>query len=406
MKALLLTREYPPYVYGGAGVHVAQLARALAQQIDVEVRCFGDQASGPANPCVIGIPFDDPAFAGNTAPARDALKAVLAGARMVARRVTADVVHCHTWYTHWAGLLAQRAYGRPLVLTVHSLEPLRPWKREQLGAGYDLSSWLERTAIEAADAVIAVSASARRDVLRLFDVAPDRVVAIPNGIDATVWRRTPNAALLARYGIDPARRYVLFLGRISRQKGIDLFLRAARALPADVQVVLCAASPDTPDLEREVAEVLRALQAARPAAWIREMVPTAAAVALFSGAAVFCCPSVYEPFGLINLEAMACETPVVATAVGGIPDVVRDGESGLLVPVTVRQDGTAADPDGVVAGLAAAMTRLLADPARARAMGRAGRRRAVREFGWDRTAALVLEVYDAARRRAAGKEVA
>ncbi len=404
MKALLLTREYPPYVYGGAGVHVAQLARALARRIEVEVRCFGDQASGPANPHVIGTPFDDPVFAGHTGPARDALRAVVASARMVARPVHSDVVHCHTWYTHWAGLVAQRAYGRPLVLTVHSLEPLRPWKREQLGAGYDLSLWLERTAIESADAVIAVSASARRDVLRLFATAPDRVRAIPNGIDTVAWCRAPNGALLARHGVDPRRRYVLFLGRVSRQKGIDLFLRAAATLPRDVQVVLCAAAPDTPGLEREVAAAVRALQAERPVVWIREMVPHEVAVALFSGAAVFCCPSVYEPFGLINLEAMACETPVVATAVGGIPDVVRDGETGILVPLTVRDDGTPADPAGVAEALAAALTRLLADEPGRTAMGRRGRDCAVREFGWDRTAARVLEVYAAVTRRAEDKE--
>ncbi|MDH3495189.1 MAG: glycogen synthase [Gemmatimonadota bacterium] len=406
MKALLLTREFPPYVYGGAGVHVAQLARALAERIEVEVRCFGDQESGPANPHVIGTPFDDPVFAGSTHPARDALRAVVASARMVARPVNGDVVHCHTWYTHWAGLVAQRAYRRPLVLTVHSLEPLRPWKREQLGPGYDLSLWLERTALESADAVIAVSASARRDVLRLFAVAPERVWAIPNGIDTAAWHRAPNAALLARYGVDPTRRYVLFLGRVSRQKGIDLFLRAAAALPRDAQVVLCATSPDTPGLEREVTAQMRVLQAERPVVWIREMVPHDVAVALFSGAAAFCCPSVYEPFGLINLEAMACETPVVATAVGGIPDVVRDGETGILVPVTVRDDGTPTDPAGVAASLAGAMTRLLADEPGRTAMGRRGRERAVREFGWDRTAARVLEVYDAVTGRAGDKEEA
>jgi starch synthase len=399
VRVLLLTREYPPHVYGGAGVHVEHLARDLARHAQVEVRCLGDQDAGSTNPRVKGYPFDDALLAGNASPAREALAAVLAGVKFVADPLDADLVHCHTWYAHWGGILARTAFGLPLVVTVHSLEPRRPWKRERLGGGYELSSWLERTALEMADAVIVVSESDRRDVTTLFRVPTERVHVIPNGIDADAWRRAPDAEALRRRGVDPTIPYVLFLGRITRQKGIGHFLRASARLPDGVQVVLCAASPDTTALEREVETAVESLRERRRVVWIREMVSHPIAVALYSGAAVFCCPSVYEPFGLINLEAMACETPVVATAVGGIPDVVVDGETGVLIPFDARPDGEPVDPERLADDLGAALTRVVGDADLARAMGRRGRERAVRRFGWDRMARRVLEVYGAVLER-------
>ncbi len=390
----MLTREYPPHVYGGAGVHVEHLAREVARHAEVEVRCFGDQDSGPGNPRVRGYRFGDDETVAVDAPARDALRAAVAGIHAVSDPIEADVVHCHTWYTHWGGMLARLGFGLPLVVTVHSLEPRRPWKREQLGGGYDLSTWIERNAIEHADAVIAVSSQDREDVLRLYDVREDRVAVVPNGVDASVYRRAPDPAALAARGVDPAVPYVLFLGRVTRQKGIAHFLRACARLPAGVQVVLCASSPDTPEIEAETARAVEALGRRRRVVWIREMVPREVAIALYSGAAVFCCPSVYEPFGIINLEAMACETPVVATAVGGIRDVVADGETGFLVdPRSSRTDGEPDDPERLAEALAAALARLLRDEELRRGMGHRGRDRAVREFGWDRVAERVLEVY-------------
>ena len=315
---------------------------------------------------------------------------------MVADPVEADVVHVHTWYTHLAGLLARLAYGIPLVLTVHSLEPLRPWKREQLGGGYDVSSWIERTAIESADAVIAVSEGTRADVLRLFDVDESRVHVIYNGIDPDFYRPDPATDALERYGVDPERPYVLFVGRITRQKGIIHLVRAIRHLDPGIGVVLCAGQPDTPEIGREMEEGVRAAQAARDnVVWIGEMVSRTDVRQLYSHAAVFCCPSVYEPFGIINLEAAACETPVVASAVGGIPEVVVDGETGLLVPVELRLDDpmSPVDPDRFERGLAAGINALMADPGARDAMGRAGRKRAVDHFGWTAIARQTADLY-------------
>jgi starch synthase len=398
MKTLLLTNEYPPNVYGGAGMHVTELSRQLRKLISVEVRTFGDQREEAPGWRVQGYPAPNEQRSGDERlrPAWDAFGRCLA---MAADPSDADLVHCHTWYTHLGGLLVQHASSVPLVITVHSLEPLRPWKREQLGGGYDLSSWVERTALESADAVIAVSKGTRDDVLSHFAVKPERVHVIHNGIDAEFFGSDPGTDALKRHGVDAARPYVLFVGRITRQKGIVHLVRAISRLDPQIGVVLAAGQPDTPELAAEVAAGVTAAQHERPnVVWIPEMLSREEIRQLYSHAAIFVCPSVYEPFGITNLEAMACERPVVATAVGGIPEVVVDGETGVLVPVEFATDDamTPADPDRLAADLAAAINALMADPARRDAMGEAGRRRAVERFAWsaiaDRTAALYGEL--------------
>ena len=398
-KATLLTNEYPPHVYGGAGVHVEYLSRALAKRIAVEVRCFGDQRVDQPNLTVRGYPAwaaaresTDPRFGG----ALDAFHRSLA---MAKDTIDGGVVHCHTWYTDMGGLLAGKLWGVPYVLSIHSLEPLRPWKVEQLGNAYHLSSWMERTAIEAADAVIAVSKETRDDVLRLFEIEPARVHVIHNGIDPEEYRPSGATDALLRHGIDPARPYVLFVGRITRQKGIIHLVDAIPALDPGLQVVLAAGAPDTPEIGREMAARVAEVSAGRPRViWIREMLPRAEVIQLYEHAAVFCCPSVYEPFGIINLEAMACETAVVASRVGGIPEVVVPEETGLLVDLALRP-GTyePADPAAFSAALAAAINRLAADPDLRARMGRAGRRRVLEHFSWDAIAETTLELYRSLR---------
>ncbi len=395
MRALILTNEFPPEIYGGAGVHVAELTRHLRELIELDVRTFGSRTEEEPGWRVHGYP---PAhdLAGADARLTPMLAALSRDLAMVADPIEADVVHVHTWYTHFAGILARLAHGLPLVLTVHSLEPLRPWKREQLGGGYDVSAWVERTAIESADAVVAVSQGTRADVLRLFDVAPERVHVIHNGIDADFYRPDPGTDALARHGIDPTVPYVLFVGRITRQKGIVHLVRSIEHLDPGIGVVLCAGQPDTPEIAREMAEGVRAAQATRPnVVWIGEMVSREEARQLYSHAAVFCCPSVYEPFGIINLEAAACETPVVASAVGGIPEVVVDGETGLLVPVDLSPEDPMrpVDADRFERNLAGAINALMADPAARDAMGRAARRRAVSTFGWSAIARQTVDLY-------------
>ena len=398
-KALLFTNEYPPNVYGGAGVHVEYLSRALARRIAVEVRCFGDQRSHDPKLTVRGYPAwaaakedTDPRFAG----ALDAFHRSLA---MAKDRVDADVVHCHTWYTDMGGLLAAKLWGVPYVLSIHSLEPLRPWKVEQLGNAYHLSSWMERTAIEQADAIIAVSKETRDDVLRLFQVEPARVHVIHNGIDPEEYRPTGASEALVRHGIDPARPYVLFVGRITRQKGIIHLVDALPQIDPGLQIVLAAGAPDTPEIGREMAARVAEVSAARPGViWVREMLPRAEVIQLYEHAAVFCCPSVYEPFGIINLEAMACETAVVASRVGGIPEVVVPGETGLLVDLAL-EPGTfePTDPAAFSASLAAAINQLARDPELRTAMGRRGRQRVLDHFSWDAIAETTLGLYRALR---------
>jgi len=382
MKALQLTREYPPHIYGGAGVVVDQLTQALKRRMKVEVRCFGEREPTQDGVVVRGYtPWErlkadkngEPRFA----PALETLSIDLAMAR---DPVDADVAHAHTWYADMAGLWIRTLHRIPLVVTLHSLEPLRPWKADQLGAGYLLSSWIEKTVVEAADRVIAVSHKMRDDILAHFKTDPARVVVIHNGIDPDRFRRTDRHEHLERLGVKAP--YVLFVGRITDQKGIFHLIEAARRLPAGVQVVLCASAPDTPEIEQRLR---RALPTHPNVVWIGEMVPVQEVVQLYSHAAVFACPSVYEPFGLINLEAMACETAVVASGVGGILEVVEDGTTGLLV-----EPG---QPDALVAAIRA----LLDDPGRRRAMGQAGRRRVEAHFSWASVAARTREVYEAAK---------
>jgi starch synthase len=398
MKVLMLTREYPPHVYGGAGVHVEHLVRSLTRMrgMEVEVRCIGDQAELESNPRVLGFPYGGESPPENSEPAAGALRALQTNLDWTARPLSADVAHCHTWYSHWGGILARLAYGIPLVVTVHSLEPLRPWKREQLGRGYDLSMWIERQTLTLADAVIAVSSREKEGLLELLSLSPDRVTVVPNGIDTEVYRPVTGGQTASRYSIDPERPFVLYLGRIARQKGIGHFLRAAAYLPPEAQVVLCAASPDTPELGQEVARaVVRLQEQRRGVVWIREMLSRQETVELYSQAAVFCCPSIYEPFGIINLEAMACQTPVVASAVGGIPDVVVHGQTGLLVEVEPGgpDDPEPAHPEEFARRLAAGISELLADPERRARMGRRGRERVRSEFDWQRIAGRTREVY-------------
>jgi alpha-maltose-1-phosphate synthase len=397
VRALVLTNEFPPDVYGGAGVHVDELTRHLRDLVELDIRTFGSAEAAEEGWRVRGYPVAHD-FADADVRLAPMLKALSRDIGMVADPVDADVVHVHTWYTHLAGLLVRLAYGIPLVLTVHSLEPLRPWKREQLGGGYDVSSWIERLAIESADAVVAVSSGTRDDVLRLFSVDPGRVHVIHNGIDPEFYRPDPATDALERYGVDPAVPYVLFVGRITRQKGIIHLVRAIRHLDPGIAVVLCAGQPDTAEIGREMEEGVRAAQAERDnVVWIGEMVSREAARQLYANAAVFCCPSVYEPFGIINLEAAACETPVVASAVGGIPEVVVDGETGLLVPVdlAIEDPMSPVDPDRFERNLAGAINALMADPATREVMGRAGRRRAVEHFSWGAIARQTADLYRA-----------
>jgi starch synthase len=391
LRVDLLTREYPPEVYGGAGVHVEYLARDLRALADVRVHCFG---APRAEPGVTGY-ADPPGLAGANA----ALRTMGVDLEMVAGCAGTNLVHSHTWYANLAGHVAKLLYGVPHVVTTHSLEPLRPWKAEQLGGGYALSSWCERVAIEAADAVIAVSAGMRRDVLAAYpSVKADNVRVVHNGIDTQQY--TPDRAtdVVDRLGIDVERPSVTFVGRITRQKGLPYLLRAARSLPADAQLVLLAGAPDTKEIGDEVAALAADLHKERDGVvWVREMLPKREVIQVLTHSTVFVCPSIYEPMGIVNLEAMACETAVVATATGGIPEVVADGETGLLVPIEQAPDGAPLDPSAFIDGLATAISTVLQDPARAAGMGRAGRQRAVEQFSWSSIAERTLDVYRSVR---------
>jgi alpha-maltose-1-phosphate synthase len=393
LRVDLLTREYPPNVYGGAGVHVEYLARELRALADVRVHCFGKPPHG--EPGVTAY-ADPPGLAGANA----ALRTMGVDLEMAAGCAGADVVHSHTWYANLAGHVAKLLYGVPHVVTTHSLEPLRPWKAEQLGGGYALSSWCERTAVESADAVIAVSAAMRRDVLAAYpSVDPARVAVVHNGIDTDQYSPDPGTDVLERLGIGAGRPSVTFVGRITRQKGLPYLLRAARDLPADAQLVLLAGAPDTPEIAAEVEQLVAELHRGRSGVvWVPEMLPKHEVIQILTHSTVFVCPSVYEPMGIVNLEAMACETAVVATATGGIPEVVDDGTTGLLVPIEQLADGTPVEPERFVADLGSAIAALLAEPARAAAMGHAGRRRAVDLFSWAAVARRTLEVYRGARK--------
>jgi starch synthase len=393
LAVALLTREYPPDVYGGAGVHVEYLARELARLVDVTVHAWGEPRPDASPPVLAYEAWDELAGA---EPYLAALRAVSIDLLMAAR-AEADVLHSHTWYANFAGHLGSLVHDVPHVATVHSLEPLRPWKAEQLGGGYAVSCFCERTGLEGADAVIAVSKAMRRDILETYPtVDPGRVSVISNGIDTEEFRRDPESDRLAQLAIDPDVPSVVFVGRITRQKGVPHLLAAARHFEPGVQLVLCAGAPDTPELAIEVREQLEELRAAGASVvWIEEMLPRPDLIQVVSHARVFACPSVYEPLGIVNLEAMACERAVVASAVGGIPEVVVDEVTGLLVPMELRTDGSGepADPAGFARDFAERVNRLIADPAEAERFGRAGRERAVAEFSWRAIAERVVEVY-------------
>lgn len=396
MRVDLLTREYPPHIYGGAGVHVTELARVLRAHVEVQVRCFDGPRSGAA--AAEGVTgYADPA---ELAGANAALRTLGTDLQIAADVAGADVLHSHTWYANMAGHLGGLLNDVPHVVTAHSLEPLRPWKAEQLGGGYALSSWAERTAFEAAARVIAVSAGMRSDILRSYpSLNPENVVVVHNGIDLDAWRRPGQEevdAIREQYRLDPDRPTVIFVGRITRQKGLPYLLRAVEQLPPEVQIVMCAGAPDTPEIAEEVSSAFLGLQERRTGVvWISEMLPRAQVVALLAASTVFVCPSVYEPLGIVNLEAMAVGLPVVASATGGIPEVVEDGVTGTLVPIEQVSDGTGTpvDPSRFVADLAAALIEAVSDPARAAEQGRAGRLRAEQHFSWDAIAERTLEVY-------------
>ncbi|MFF9562397.1 glycogen synthase [Leifsonia sp. NPDC014704] len=389
MRVDLLTREYPPDIYGGAGVHVTELVKALRTDTEVIVRAFGE-------------PRDEPDTASYRVPAEladanGAIATLGVDLQMAQDCGGADVVHSHTWYANGAGHLAKLLHGVPHVVTAHSLEPLRPWKAEQLGGGYRVSSWIEKTAFEAADTVIAVSDGMRRDILASYpQLDPTKVVTIYNGIDLERWQPLRDDDRARALGIDPERPAVIFVGRITRQKGLPYLLRAARMLPPEVQVILCAGAPDTPEILAEVSGLVEELQGERDGVvWIDRLLPNDELRIALTASTVFVCPSIYEPLGIVNLEAMACGLPVVGTATGGIPEVIVDGVTGRLVPIRQLQDGTGTptDPEAFVRDLAAALTEVAGDPVRAAEMGRAGRERAETSFSWTAIAEQTRDVY-------------
>lgn len=399
MKTLFLTNEYPPTIYGGAGVHVDYLSRELAKLMEVEVRCYSDplRETRLDQPSIkaVGYGVDTSSWTAPK-PLHSVFAALQRGVDWNATRIDADVVHLHTWYTHFAGITAKLNYGIPMVLTVHSLEPLRPWKREQLGGGYDFSLWIEKTAIEMADAVIAVSKETRDDILRLFNVPSERVPVIYNGIDLDEYRPAASKAALEKYGVDLRTPYVLFVGRITRQKGIIHLVRAIEHMAPGFQVVLCAGAPDTPEIAAEMSAAVAKVQEKRPGVvWIQQMVSTPEKIELYTHASAFCCPSIYEPFGIINLEAMACETAVVASAVGGIKEVVVEGETGFLVPIEQMTESPfeATNPEQYARQLAERINQVMADPELQKRMGKAGRARAEKLFSWSAIAHQVKDLY-------------
>ena len=395
MKVVFFTNEFAPNIYGGAGVHVDYLTKELAKHVDVEVHCFGDQhltegrLSAFGCKAADGIEYADPRFS-------KAIDAMERNLRMASNIKGADIVHCHTWYAHFAGVVARQLYGVPMVLTTHSFEPSRPWKAEQLGRAYHLSSWIERTAMNESDGIIAVSKGMKDDACRYFGVDPAKVDVIYNGIDLDEYRKKPGRDALAKYKIDPSSPFVLFVGRITRQKGIIHLVRAIEHISKDVQIVLCAGAPDTPEIAQEMRAAVEEAKRHHPRVlWIEEMVPKKDVIELYSEASVFCCPSVYEPFGIINLEAMACETPVVASAVGGIPEILIDGETGYLIPIDrVSADvSEPKDPAKFSRDLADKINHLFSDKGKCAAFSKAGRRRVEEVFSWRAIADTTLDYY-------------
>ena len=397
MRVDIITKEYPPEIYGGAGVHATELVKALRKSIEVQVRAFGSPRD-EAGTTAYGVPEE-------LRSANGAIQTLGTDLAIVTDVAGADVVHSHTWYANFAGHLASLLHGIPHIVTAHSLEPLRPWKAEQLGGGYAVSSYIEKTAYEGAAAIVAVSEGMRADILRSYpSLDPAKVRVIYNGIDVDAWQPVDDAALLAELGVDPARPSVVFVGRITRQKGLPYLLRAAEQLPPDVQLVLCAGAPDTPQILAEVEGLVRGLQQTRDGVvWLDRLLSRRELCAILGSATTFVCPSVYEPLGIVNLEAMACGAAVVGTATGGIPEVVDDGVTGRLVPIEQMQDGTGTpiDPDRFVDDLARVLTEVVSDPEKARAYGAAGRARAANDFSWGAiaatTAALYAEVSGAGR---------
>jgi len=391
-----MTREYPPNVYGGAGVHVEYLSRELAKKIEVEVHCWGDQNSDDGNLHVRGAQPWEKLAQGEAQKFTTALEAMSLNLAQVKTLSGVDIVHTHTWYVSMAGFLGKKLHKIPFVLTTHSLEPLRAWKAEQLGSGYAMSSWMERTAILDADAIIAVSKGTKTDILRAYpDVAGERVHVIYNGIDLTQYQKTSDTSTLPGFGVNLSQPYVLFVGRITRQKGVTHLVDAIRYMPPKTQVVLCAGAPDTPEIAAEMRGKVDEARAHNPnVVWIEKMVTKQEAIQLYSNCAVFCCPSVYEPFGIINLEAMACQAPVVASATGGILEVVVDGVTGYLVPFD--QDPVTSfptKPDQFARDLAARVSELLANRAKANEFGHAGRNRVEEHFSWTAIADQTIDLY-------------
>ncbi|CAH0248146.1 Alpha-maltose-1-phosphate synthase [Arthrobacter sp. Bi83] len=393
MRIDIVTKEFPPEIYGGAGVHVAELSRVLAKHVDLQVRAFG----APRDADYHGAAVTSYSVPEDLGSANAAVQTLGVDLRIVPDIAGADVVHSHTWYANMAGHLASLLHGIPHVLSAHSLEPLRPWKAEQLGGGYALSSWVEKTAYEAAAAIIAVSEGMRQDILRSYpEVDPAKVKVVHNGIDVSLWNRDEDHDAVRALGIDPDLPSVVFVGRNTRQKGVPYLLRAAAKLPADVQLVLCLGAADTPELAAETARLIEELQSQRSGVvLIERMLPRNELIQVLSHATAFACPSIYEPLGIVNLEAMACGAAVVASATGGIPEVVQHGETGLLVDIEQVTDGTGTplDPEKFVSEFAAALTEVVSDPERARAMGEAGRRRAEEHFSWESITETTLDVY-------------
>jgi starch synthase len=397
MRVDIITKEYPPEIYGGAGVHVTELVKALRESIDVQVRAFGAERDEPGTKAY-GVPAE-------LATANAAIQTLGTDLAIVTDAVGADVVHSHTWYANFAGHLASLLHGIPHIVTAHSLEPLRPWKAEQLGGGYAVSSYIEKTAYEGAAAIVAVSEGMRRDILRSYpSLDADKVRVIYNGIDVEGWHPVEDPELLEGLGIDASKPSIVFVGRITRQKGLPYLLRAAELLPPDVQLVLCAGAPDTPQILAEVEGLVKGLQKTREGVvWIDRLLPRHELCTILSAATTFVCPSVYEPLGIVNLEAMACGAAVVGTATGGIPEVVVDGVTGRLVPIEQVQDGTGTptDPEKFVNDLARVLTEVVADRERAAQYGAAGRERARNDFSWasiaEETQALYAEVTGAGR---------
>jgi starch synthase len=392
----LFTREYPPNIYGGAGVHVDYLSRELAKSIEVEVHCWGEQREDNGNLHVRGaLPWSE-ITDGTEEKFKGALEAFSLNLSQIKALEGVDLAHTHTWYVSMAGYLAKKLYKIPFVLTTHSLEPLRAWKAEQLGSGYAMSSWMERTAILDADAIIAVSNGTKEDILRVYPVDPNRIHVIYNGIDIHEYRYTPDQTALLKYGVDPAVPYILFVGRITRQKGVTHLVDAIRHLPSNVQVVLCAGAPDTPEIAAEMRQKIDDAKKTHPRViWIEKMISRAEAIQMYSNARLFCCPSVYEPFGIINLEAMACNTAVVASATGGIKEVVVDGKTGFLVPFDPDPvTGFPVQPDKFARDLAARLNELYNDPKRCDQFGASGRKRVEEMFSWEAIAEQTIALYE------------